>query len=565
MMKRIKLSRISIIILVVVVASVLTRHSVSALEIVWTGSKHTSYNDAVKHVSDMGKSGYFAGHGLYIDNFNYSANGNQITVRYTTKIIYQRFRNMGDNRLVYAILGKNGLCPVAGWYNSNPDSKGNHPAYDCIKYQDENFHAYNNFCSKSPRPYLNNCNYDYERGIEGQYNNEPWNTVRRLGTVPTTRTEVSYNFTRTFSVNIANRAGRINVATDGNQVCSYYQFNGKDFGPRPWQSNPSGDPTGHLWCQDIELWVEWSAVKHPTIHLTGADSYAKEDFIGSKASADSNILGADKRGSYSQYGLLTGDNGKIGIKDFGSAGYTTADDKYRSLACKLSYANTDNAQGDCNDLKGLRPAGLFKNLSMPSLTNATPLPGGSNVYLRYLSSGNYKAGSGPLKIHGHLDKGQHITIFAEQADVTITDNIDADAGPYTDLSEIPSFTIMAKTIKVKPEVTRITGTYVATDHFESCNGAKNNTDDLGMRPDSKCQHKLKVNGAIVSDKSPIFRRTFGAGDEVDDDQWNPAKISSAAEWINYTPNLWLVPAASRVDNRPDGLSTTQVTSLPVRY
>ncbi len=564
-MKRIKLSRISIIILVVVVASVLTRHSVSALEIVWTGSKHTSYNDAVKHVSDMGKSGYFAGHGLYVDNFNYSANGNQITVRYTTKIIYQRFRNMGDNRLVYAILGKNGLCPVAGWYNSNPDPKGNHPAYDCIKYQDENFHAYNNFCSKSPRPYLNNCNYDYERGIEGQYNNEPWNTVRRLGTVPTTRTEVSYNFTRTFSVNIANRAGRINVATDGNQVCSYYQFNGKDFGPRPWQSNPSGDPTGHLWCQDIELWVEWSAVKHPTIHLTGADSYAKEDFIGSKASADSNILGADKRGSYSQYGLLTGDNGKIGIKDFGSAGYTTADDKYRSLACKLSYANTDNAQGDCNDLKGLRPAGLFKNLSMPSLTNATPLPGGSNVNLGGLQSGNYKAGSGPLKIHGRLDKGQHITIFAEQADVTITDNIDADAGPYTDLSEIPSFTIMAKTIKVKPEVTRITGTYVATDHFESCNGAKNNTDDLGMRLDSKCQHKLKVNGAIVSDKSPIFRRTFGAGDEADDDQWNPAKISSAAEWINYTPNLWLVPAASRVDNRPDGLSTTQVTSLPVRY
>ena len=386
--------------------------------------------------------------------------------------------------------------------------------------------------------------------------------------MPTTRTEVSYNFTRTFSVNIANRAGRINVATDGNQVCSYYQFNGKDFGPRPWQSNPSGDPTGHLWCQDIELWVEWSAVKHPTIHLTGADSYAKEDFIGSKASADSNILGADKRGSYSQYGLLTGDNGKIGIKDFGSAGYTTADDKYRSLACKLSYANTDNAQGNCNDLKWLQPAGLSKkNLSKPSLTNAKPLPGGSNVDLSNLPSGNYNyTGSVPLNISGNLDKkGKHITIFAEQADVTITDNIDADASPYTDLSEIPSFTIMAKTIKVKPEVTRITGTYVATDHFESCNGAKNNTADLGMRPDSKCQHKLKVNGAIVSDKSPIFRRTFGAGDEADDDQWNPAKISSAAEWINYTPNLWLVPAASRVDNRLDGLSTTQVTSLPVRY
>lgn len=566
MMKRIKLSRISIIILVVVVASVLTRHSASALEIVWTGSKHTSYNDAVKHVSDMGKSGYFAGHGLYIDNFNYSANGNQITVRYTTKIIYQRFRNMGDNRLVYAILGKNGLCPVAGWYNSNPDSKGNHPAYDCIKYQDENFHAYNNFCSRSPRPYLNNCNYDYERGIEGQYNNEPWNTVRRLGTVPTTRTEVSYNFTRTFSVNIANRAGRINVATDGNQVCSYYQFNGKDFGPRPWQSNPSGDPTGRLWCQDIELWVEWSAVKHPTIHLTGADSYAKEDFIGSKASADSNILGADKRGSYSQYGLLTGNNGKVGIKDFGSAGYTTASSNYSSLACKLSYANTAGVNNNC-DLHWLRKSDLIKQLSMPTTpTNTMSLisnPGGISLS-KLKKSGSYHAGGNLTINSSQLQPGRHIMIFVD-GDVTISDNINTDWGySYSSLTEIPNLVIVANgDIKVAQSVRLITGTYVAKGRFISCDGAPDKGFALGMV--GSCRHKLKVNGAIISANSPAFRRTFGAGDEADDDQWNPAKISSAAEWINYTPNLWLVPAASQVDNRLDGLSTTQVTSLPVRY
>ncbi len=155
-------------------------------------------------------------------------------------------------------------------------------------------------------------------------------------------------------------------------------------------------------------------------------------------------------------------------------------------------------------------------------------------------------------------------IFVD-GDVTISDNINTDWGySYSSLTEIPNLVIVANgDIKVAQSVRLITGTYVAKGRFISCDGAPDKGFALGMV--GSCRHKLKVNGAIVSANSPVFRRTFGAGDEADDDQWNPAKISSAAEWINYTPNLWLVPAASRVDNRLDGLSTTQVTSLPVRY
>lgn len=306
--------------------------------------------------------------------------------------------------------------------------------------------------------------------------------------------------------------------------------------------------------------------KSPNLNLSGSDSYAKDGFTGSDV-RENIVSGTDKRGSYSQYGLLTGDD-KPGVANFGSAGYTTARQANHKFACKLSYANTGNVYDDCNDLKGLQAAGLSKNpLSTPSSTNAKPLSGGSNVNLSNLPSGNYNyTGSVPLNISGNLDKkGKHITIFAEQADVTITGKIDAYAGPYANLSDIPSFTIKANNIKVNPGVSLITGTYVAKGRFESCNGAQDKSADLGMRPDSKCQQKLKVNGAIVSEKSPIFRRTFGAGNLPYDSQWDPSNISSTAEWINYTPNLWLTTSNGSSGNQLEGLTTTQVTNLPVRY
>ena len=344
------------------------------------------------------------------------------------------------------------------------------------------------------------------------------------------------------------------LAQPGDKICSYIAVDNN------W-SVTNDEPAKTFRASNIACVV---VTKSPNLNLSGSDSYAKDGFTGSDV-RENIVSGTDKRGSYSQYGLLTGDTK---VTNFGSAGYTTAYDKYRSLACKLSYANTDIAQGNCNDLKWLQPAGLSKkNLSMPSSTNAKSLPGGSNVDLSNLPSGNYNyTGSVPLNISGNLDKkGKHITIFAEQADVTITGKIDAYAGPYANLSDIPSFTIKANNIKVNPGVRLITGTYVAKDHFESCNGAQNKTDDLGMKPTSRCQNKLKINGAIVSEGSPAFLRTFGAGNLQEDNQWETDRISSTAEWINYTPNLWLTTSNGSSGNQLEGLTTTQVTNLPVRY
>lgn len=344
------------------------------------------------------------------------------------------------------------------------------------------------------------------------------------------------------------------LAQPGDKICSYIAVDNN------W-SVKNDEPAKTFRASNIACAV---VTKSPNLNLSGSDSYAKDGFTGSDV-RENIVPGTDKRGSYSQYGLLTGDGGVGGVTNFGSAGYTIASPANHRLACKLSYANTDSAQGNCNDLKWLKPAGLpKKSLSMPSSTNTTPLPGGSNVDLGGLQSGNYKAGSGSLKIHGDLGKGTHITIFAEQADVTITGKIDADVGPYTKLSDIPSFTIMAKNIKVNPGVSLITGTYVAKDHFESCNnGAQEKGPTLGV--EGVCKNKLKVNGAIVSVNSPIFRRTFGAGNLQEDNQWKTDRISSTAEWINYTPNLWLTTSNGSSGNQLEGLTTTQVTNLPVRY
>ena len=339
------------------------------------------------------------------------------------------------------------------------------------------------------------------------------------------------------------------LAQPGDKICSYITIDNN------WSVKNDVSATTFR-ASNIACVV---VTKSPNLNLSGSDSYANEGFTGSDV-RENIVPGTDKRGSYSQYGLLTGD--KNGVTSFGSAGYTTASQANRHLACKLSYANTGNVKDDCKDLSGLQSAGLSKNLSTPSKpANTASLP--KYVDLGTLQSGSYYR-KGELYIgKSKLQPGRHITIFVE-GDVDIRGEITNFSNTYTNLSEIPSLTIKAKNdIKVEPQVEQITGTYVADGHFKSCEGAQEKGDTLGAF--GLCRSKLKVNGAIVSKKSPIFRRTFGAGNEPYDNQRDPNNISSTAEWIDYTPNLWLTTSNGSSGNQLEGLTTTQVTNLPVRY
>lgn len=307
--------------------------------------------------------------------------------------------------------------------------------------------------------------------------------------------------------------------------------------------------------------------KSPNLNLSGSDSYAKDGFTGSDV-RENIVPGTAKRGSYSQYGLLTGTDGVV---NFGSAGYTTASDKYYSLACKLSYANTDSAQVNCNDLSRLQSAGLIKpdngKLSKPKWPTSFKGQLASQVSINSLqASGDYRRKGSLTITGGSLIKGRHVRLFVE-GDVTISGDISVnEADPHNSLSDIPSLTVVAKgDIRVEHGVRVIAGTYVAGGKFESCKDAQNQKKTPALGVNGVCQNKLKVNGAIVSEGSPAFLRTFGAGNMPEDDQWDTKKISSTAEWINYTPNLWLTTSNGSSGNQLEGLTTTQVTNLPVRY
>ncbi len=348
------------------------------------------------------------------------------------------------------------------------------------------------------------------------------------------------------------------LAQPGDKICSYIAVDNN------WsvRNDQSADTfrASNIACVVV--------TKSPNLNLSGSDSYAKDGFTGSDV-RENIVPGTDKRGSYSQYGLLTGDTK---VTNFGSAGYTTADSGFSQLACKLSYANTDSAQGNCNDLSRLQPAGLIKpdngKLSTPKRPTSFKSQLASQVSIDSLqASGDYHR-NGPLTITGgSLSKGQHVRLFVE-GDVTISDNISVDeVNPiHNSLSDIPSLTVVAKgDIRVEHGVRVIAGTYVAGGKFESCKEAQNQKETPALGVNGVCQNKLKINGAIVSGGSPAFLRTFGAGNMPEDDQWDTKKISSTAEWINYTPNLWLTTSNGSSGNQLEGLTTTQVTNLPVRY
>ena len=350
------------------------------------------------------------------------------------------------------------------------------------------------------------------------------------------------------------------LAQPGDKICSYIAIDNN------WsvRNDQSADTfrASNIACVVV--------TKSPNLNLSGSDSYAKEGFTGSDV-RENMVPGTDKRGSYSQYGLLTGDD-KPGVANFGSAGYTTASPANHKWACKLSYANTGSVQVDCNGLKGLQPAGLIKpdngKLSTPKWPTSFKNQLASQVSIDpSLASGDYHRNGSLTITGGSLSKGQHVRLFVK-GDVTIDGNISVDeVNPiHSSLSDIPSLTVVATgDIRVEHGVRVIAGTYVAGGKFESCKEAQNQKKTPALGVNGVCQNKLKINGAIVSGGSPAFLRTFGAGNMPEDDQWDTKKISSTAEWINYTPNLWLTTSNGSSGNQLEGLTTTQVTNLPVRY
>lgn len=353
-----------------------------------------------------------------------------------------------------------------------------------------------------------------------------------------------------------------------------------------WQGNP-----GDRICSYIAVDNNWSVKngisstsyaasniscvrigKRPQIQMNGSDGYAGKGFHSSAYSAISLNI---NRGSYGQYGLLTGSNAPI--TNFGSAGYT-ANASAKTNACKLAFANVGQPTASCSGMAGLGNAGIdhaiVATATIPNGVKANSINSGS-ISISGLSNG-YHRRSDSLTINGgSLGSGVRATIVVN-GEVTIAGNIGdslSESTTYSSLVQVPSLTIIATgNIKVNGSVTLINANLVSTSgKFISCaesvasNGIDIDDDHLGIHDGAMCKNKLKINGSVVSKQSPVLHRTFGSGNGNYINQWDNNTITATSEWFNYTPNVWLTPYLSGGSGTPDGYNTVNVTGLPVRY
>ena len=322
--------------------------------------------------------------------------------------------------------------------------------------------------------------------------------------------------------------------------------------------------------------------KRPQIQINGSDSYANKGFTGSKYS---DIELNYQRGSYSQYGLLTGSGSS---SNFGSAGYTFSKSSNASKACQLGWANTS-----CNN--SFSPGGLTHTFyNAVTVTDTTSYPGSLSSLSSPSGGGtSYYQASGGTNFSGNLNPGTRAVVYVN-GDANITGNIIAygaagvsgnlptnpDAGgstnnlnqTFTNLVDIPSLTIVATgDININGSVTTIDANLVSKNgRVITCAGSDGGgtKTELGIGS-TQCANKLKINGAVASKESPILHRIFGAGNTIDTtsntNQWNNLMNSSSSEWFNYTPNVWLTPYLNGGGDTPNNYTTVQVTNLPARY
>ena len=328
--------------------------------------------------------------------------------------------------------------------------------------------------------------------------------------------------------------------------------------------------------------------KSPQIQIRGADSksgakrFGQTELTGSQheggfeGSSSSN----KNRGSWSQYGLLSGGSGKI--ISFGSTGYTlngSATDNNKSQACKLLFANTTAGGSACTGTNNGQLGINDRIITIPKMAerNKADLDdlaskddsiidktGTTSLSLTGLKSGTYYISNDVTITASTLGKDQHITLIVLSHNVNISGNIEVNSSDtYKSLETVPSLIVIAKNIYVNglSGDSKIYGTYIAKERFNTCNlstafalaGAVSYNSSTGA---GVCQNQLTITGAVISRDRPNLWRTYGA------DKGNEAVLPS--EIFQYTPNLYLTPYTLGQTGNANNWQLTDVKQLPAR-
>lgn len=397
----------------------------------------------------------------------------------------------------------------------------------------------------------------------------------------------------------------------------------------PIEINSDNEVSTQTWVSSC---VEF--MKNPSLQINGTDSEAGASswgttsinnglgksggFIGSSYSGSASL----NQGSWSQYGLLAnnsaGDSSNADITNFGSAGWTaggTFSNGNASEACLLWGANTTSINGSFNNCYGasststtsLAQGGNFgstnRSISLPNngslsgtgIVSGDPLSGYSssasslNIYTA-LNAGSNNAYSfvpagGTMTISSSYPNGltelySGMTLYI-QGNVDITSNLSVFGtssqgvfnGKYTSLDQITSLTIYATgNIYIDQSVTNIDASLVAGGYVQTCYQGADGSATLSES--GACDNQLNINGAIVSQSSPRFYRTYGAdaGDSNGNcfnmaDGTSDTCLNVPSEIVNYNPASFLVPYyhATVTNENTSTWSVVSETSLPARY
>lgn len=357
------------------------------------------------------------------------------------------------------------------------------------------------------------------------------------------------------------------VVTSSNIDSDTSTFSGS-WQPRPADIVTNTFPPGSTICR--YLWIN-SSTDQPNVPVeagacvliayspyftaVGGSVWAGGSTAGPGYTGVGNIAGSEPStyGSFGEYGVFaTGD-----VTNFGSGGLLGSSGLGMINGSRLTFANVSPQLGSFSTSHRIpaRPAPTAP--LPPNKSWSGILADGTNKVFYIPGSGNYDIDAANLPL------GKHITIYANNRVVRINGNITYATGAGS-FSQLPSLTVVARSIEVSASASEIAGYFYATDSFVTClegprSSAQNGHPSMGaVTTTGPCYTPLTVNGAVTiantGSNGLILNRSSG-GDAA----------GTPAEMFRMRPEVFLTAYEDNKASNSLVITTVHELELSPRY
>lgn len=285
----------------------------------------------------------------------------------------------------------------------------------------------------------------------------------------------------------------------------------------------------------------------PYISINGGTAWAGGPSATPSSRIHASVPSTDSANSYGstgEYGVFATGT----VDHFGSAAQLNSNNTLRMVdGSRLTFANWDS-------LGTWTATHRISNL-VTQYASATHTPAVLNSSNVVVGSGVYVT-SDDVTLSGIAGNPKAV-IYAPNNTVTINANITYTSTGAVSFSELPSLTVIARTIQLNGNVTEITGNFYAVNRFVTCAGGPLTTGSSpAITTNGVCRNQVIVNGAVTvanqAAGSLVLNRSYGG-----------TTAHQAAEIIRMRPEVFL----TRYEDNADSLllSTVYETELPSRY